>query len=220
MAELPVFEAFKRALKFKNKIDPALRRENILSQAGFPSKVATSPLHSSPLPSVSKVKWANNVLLWGPFHSGKTTLAANAYLWSEAHLDAPEKSRECMYWNTGKFLDLLVLIKRRGLQEACTEFTHDSEIGADLEESLIHLDQPTGKDTILILDDFNTIALTPEERSRMAQDLVLRRYAAERTTWLLSNETPESFQTRFPALSSRVFVAPDWTVIKAKYKEV
>lgn len=219
MAELPVFEAFKRALKFENKIDPALRRENLLTQAGFSSKVASSPLHNSPLPSIAKVKWSGNVLLWGPYHSGKTTLAANAYLWSEAKPDTPDKSRECMYWNTGKFLDLLLLIKRRGMADACAEFAHDAEAGSDLEESLVHLTQPLGKATILILDDFNTVALSHEERARLAQDLVLRRYAADRTTWLLSNETTDSFKIRFPALSSRIFVEPDWSVVETKYKE-
>lgn len=187
--------------------------QDYLKMVGFPDDVCRDKLHESPLHDYNKAKFKHFSFIYGPMYTGKTTLAANAIYWL-TYQKLAAKGICCIdYVDAGEFGGLMVLADKIGIDRACQQTEINGLCGEDLWDLYDRITRELFKRDMVIFDDLNFDVL-PEAAIIPLRRLIMKRFEHRAPTWIITNETMDSFGERFPRVAARIKNDDHWLSLK------
>lgn len=186
-----------------------------LKNHGFPAYIYNNPIQHKPLPELDTIEWKRFMLITGDYRVGKTTLAANCMYWRGYQRLSRKEEVMLDRFDTAELTEILCMADKDfdGLPSACDRHTGGEQSGEELQYRIENiLENSWGE--LLILDDFNLDALSNDAQVKKVNQLVMGRCMNNQPTWLITNESIETMEAKFPRLMSRVTAEENWGLLE------
>lgn len=176
----------------------------------FPTNITASTFMESPLETFQDPRFSRKYLVvHGPHRSGKTTLVANVLYWRYYQSLHYHPDLSLIYFDAGRLSRMLdVYDKFDDIERVCRKFLAPQETVDGLASVFEDILEPS---FLLVIDEFN-LSTIQRYGNKLGQgngrqllgELVMKRLENNAPVWVITNETPDTLQPKFPRLHARM----------------